>query len=212
MNTFCFPQVRNIDELEVQDYINHQHHALFLKIYLRRADCYMKIEKYEEAVREYEKCQKFKPQDAEINRAIRDSKKALKMSKRKDYYKILCIERTATEVEVKKAYRKLALQFHPDKQSGLTEEERIVAEAKFKEIGEAYSILSDPRKKNMFDNGMDLDGSSSMDGGGVPMDDLFQAFFSRGGHGGFGHGFNGGGFHQHGFGRSGHFGGFSEDF
>jgi DnaJ family protein C protein 7 len=137
-----------------------------------------------------------------VKRALSEASRLLKMSKRKDYYKILGITKSASDSDIKKAYRKMALLYHPDKQSKLTDEERLVAEAKFKEIGEAYTILSDPRKKQMFDSGMDIDGSSASDGmsgmgGGVPMDDILRTFFANGsgGHPGFGgHGFGGHGF------------------
>ncbi len=63
-----------------------------------------------------------------------------------DYYKTLGIDKTATAADIKKAYRKLALKFHPDKNAGDKN-----AEAKFKEISEAYAVLSDPEKKNQYD-------------------------------------------------------------
>ena len=78
----------------------------------------------------------------------------------KDYYKILGVEKNATEDEIKKAYRKMALKFHPDKnhESG--------AEEKFKEISEAYEVLSDKDKREAFDRfgaeGMRHRGSSGM--------------------------------------------------
>ncbi|XP_070566642.1 dnaJ homolog subfamily B member 6-like isoform X9 [Ptychodera flava] len=64
-----------------------------------------------------------------------------------DYYKVLGISRTATEEEIKKAYRKLALKWHPDKNQDKKDE----AEKKFKEISEAYQVLSDKKKKEIYD-------------------------------------------------------------
>lgn len=64
----------------------------------------------------------------------------------KDYYKILGVERSATEAEIKSAFRKLALQYHPDRNPG-----NKAAEEKFKEINEAYEVLSDPQKRARYD-------------------------------------------------------------
>lgn len=63
----------------------------------------------------------------------------------KDYYKVLEIPRNATEQEIKKAYRKMALKYHPDKNKSPG------AEEKFKDIAEAYEVLSDPQKREVFD-------------------------------------------------------------
>ena len=68
----------------------------------------------------------------------------------KDFYKVLGVPKTATEAELKKAYRKLARQYHPDSNAGDT-----AAEARFKEISEAYSVLSDAEQRQEGDEGED---------------------------------------------------------
>ena len=78
---------------------------------------------------------------------IETAKLELKKSKRKNYYKILGIEKTADEAEIKKAYRRKAVEWHPDKHNTKTPDEVREAEAMFKDIGEAYAILSDPKKR-----------------------------------------------------------------
>jgi len=76
---------------------------------------------------------------------------------KKDYYEILGVEKQASAEEIKKAYRKLAIKYHPDKNKGDSS-----AEAKFKEIGEAYAVLSDPEKRARYDRF----GHAAMNGGG----------------------------------------------
>ncbi len=94
-----------------------------------------------------------------------------------DYYETLEISRTATEDEIKKAYRRLAREHHPDVNAHRREE----AEAKFKEIGTAYAVLSDPQKRQRYDRyGADAangGGASDFDfGGAVNLNDLFDLF------------------------------------
>ena len=113
------------------------------------------------------------------------------MAKR-DYYEILGINKGATSSEIKKAYRKKAIQFHPDKNP-----DDKTAESKFKEAAEAYEIFSDDNKKarydqyghQAFENG---GGGGGFGGGGMNMDDIFSQFGDVFGGGGFG-GFGGGG-------------------
>lgn len=131
----------------------------------------------------------------EYHNLLRKAELELKKSLRKDYYKVLGLTKTATDTEIKKAYRKLALQLHPDKNP---DDEK--AEARFKEVGEAYAILSDPQKKARFDSGADLDGGmggmggGGFPGGGVDVNDIFAQMFGGGmGGGGGGGGFSSGG-------------------
>lgn len=115
------------------------------------------------------------------------------MANKRDYYEVLGLTKSASEDDIKKAYRKLAKKYHPDVNKAAD------AEAKFKEINEAYEVLSDPQKKATYDQfghaGMDgfQSGGFSSGFGGMNMDDLGD-IFSRfmGGMGGFS-GFNFGG-------------------
>lgn len=92
----------------------------------------------------------------EYQAKIKKAKVALKRSKRKDLYAILGVDQTATEAEIKSAYRKSALKFHPDKQSSKSDAEKAEAEASFKAVNEAYEILSNPETKEKYDNGESL--------------------------------------------------------
>ena len=73
------------------------------------------------------------------------------MAKKTDYYETLGVSRNASEDEIKKAYRKLAMKYHPDKHHAAESKSAAAAEEKFKELSEAYEVLSDPKKKNMYD-------------------------------------------------------------
>ena len=112
------------------------------------------------------------------------------MAEKRDYYEVLEVAKNATADEIKKAYRKKALQYHPDRNPGDKE-----AEEKFKEAAEAYGVLSDPDKRARYDryghagvNGQDFSGAS--------MNDIFSQFGDILGDlfGGGGFGFNFGGF------------------
>lgn len=129
---------------------------VYLKVLLLRAKCHSDMGNYEECVKDYEAAAKIE-KTMEIKTALKDAKLALKRSKRKDYYKILGIDKNASDEEIKKAYRKRALLHHPDRHANASEEEKREQEKKFKEVGEAYAVLSDPQKKNRFDSGQDLD-------------------------------------------------------
>ena len=143
------------------------------------------------------------------------------MTTKKDYYEVLGVARTATQAQIKSAYRKLAKKYHPDVNPGNEE-----AKKKFEEIGEAYSVLSDPQKRKQYDqfgfDGFDAEGggagfqgthtykspdgttyyysSSGSQGMGDMFGDLFSDLFGRQkGHGGFRQSFTGG-FGGNGFG------------
>jgi molecular chaperone DnaJ len=113
---------------------------------------------------------------------------------KRDFYEILGVSKTATAEEIKKAYRKKAIEYHPDKNPG-----DKVSEEKFKEAAEAYEVLSDAQKKQRYDQfghaglGGAAGGGGGGYGGNMSMDDIFSHFGDIfGGHFGFG-GFGGGG-------------------
>lgn len=91
------------------------------------------------------------------------------MATKRDYYDILGVNREANQAEIKKAYRKLALEWHPDKNKAKE------AESKFKEINEAYEVLSDPRKKEAYDQFGHAAFSSSARGGS-PFGDFTRTY------------------------------------
>ena len=112
---------------------------------------------------------------------------------KKDFYEILGIDKSATEAEIKKAYRKKAIEFHPDKNPG-----DAAAEENFKKAAEAYEVLSDPQKKAQYDRfGHQAfesgNGAGGFSGGGMNMDDIFSQFGDIFGGGGSFGGFSGGG-------------------
>lgn len=112
------------------------------------------------------------------------------MAKR-DYYEVLGVDKSASEDEIKKAYRKIAIKYHPDRNPGNKE-----AEEKFKEAAEAYDVLRDPQKRQQYDQ-FGFDGpqggfGGGFNGGNMNMDDIFSMFGDIfGGHGGGFGGFSG---------------------
>ena len=191
--------------------------------YLKRGNIYMELQMYSEAKFDFQKAKELHSNEADGY--LEQAKRAESKAKKRDYYSILGVDRNASDAEIKKAYRKLAIKYHPDRNSE-SEEAKAMAQKKFIDVGDAYAVLSDPQKKQMYDSGVDplnpeeaqgMGGMGGMHfGGGAGIEDILRMFMGGGGgfsSGGFPGGFSTGGFRQGGRGgRSGGMGGMPFEF
>ncbi|KAK8167355.1 hypothetical protein BC567DRAFT_13603 [Phyllosticta citribraziliensis] len=133
----------------------------YVKARMTKAKALGEMGNWEEALREYNAIKDANPSEPGIQKEIRNAELEMKKAQRKDYYKILGVEKDADDNQIKKAYRKLAIIHHPDKNPDDPE-----AAERFKDIGEAYETLSDSQKRARYDSGEDLMDPSDMFGGG----------------------------------------------
>lgn len=160
--------------------VPHSLHGL-----LFRAQTELNEDRFEDAIRTLNTAKEHHGQSQDVQSLLQKAHTLLKRSKQKDYYKVLGVSRDADERTIKKAYRQLTKQHHPDKarSQGITKEE---AEKKMASINEAYEVLGDPELRTRFDNGDDpndpeaqrgnpFQGSPFGAGGGQ------QFFFQQGG-------------------------------
>ncbi|KAG0041929.1 hypothetical protein BGZ83_001149 [Gryganskiella cystojenkinii] len=157
-----------------------------------RGMAHMLNDAFEDAIRDFTKAQELAGgQDRNIHEKLNKAQRLLKQSQQKDYYKILGVPRSASEREIKKAFRKQALLWHPDTYRGELTPDQV--EKKMAGLNEAYEVLSDPELKARFDNGDDPNDPQSQQNpfgngfGGHPF------FFQQGGGSPFGQA-GGGGF------------------
>ncbi|KAK8221325.1 hypothetical protein IWZ01DRAFT_37244 [Phyllosticta capitalensis] len=166
----------------------------YVKARLTKAKALGEMGNWEDALREYNAIKEANPSEPGIQKEIRNAELEMKKAKRKDYYKILGVEKDADDNQIKKAYRKLAIIHHPDKNPDDPE-----AAERFKDVGEAYETLSDSQKRASYDSGEDLmdpadmfggggfgGGFSGGMGGGIPADVLFNMMGGGMGGGGMG--------------------------
>lgn len=166
------------------------------KMFARKARVCEKLEKWDDALRAIKQADE-RSGSGEYRSEVSGVQQRSRNAQRKDWYKVLGLDKSRassyTDVEIKKAYKRSALVWHPDKWAHSTEEEISVAELKFKEVQEANAILTDPRKKRMYDNGQldnDTEGASAGGGGGMggmgggmhgaDMSDIFGMMFGGG--------------------------------
>ncbi|XP_059618754.1 dnaJ homolog subfamily C member 3 [Phlebotomus argentipes] len=117
-----------------------------------RAEAFIGTEMFDDAIKDYQAAINIDEHLQRAKEGLERAKRLQKQSERRDYYKILNVKRTATKQEVIKAYRKAAQKWHPDNFQG---DEKKIAEKKFIDIAAAKEVLTDPEKRQQFDNGED---------------------------------------------------------
>ena len=168
---------------EAMDYDESLQRHIPSRYYLLLGNIHMDCDEFEVALAQFQKASEIEGGNSrEILEEIRKAEIAIKQSKQKDHYKTLGVSRKAKLKEIKKAYRDLALKWHPDKHTEDDAKEKALVE--FQKIAEAYEVLSDEEKRAKYDRGEDVEPNQGGGGhGGFP----FQ-FHQRGGfHFSFGH-------------------------
>jgi len=134
-------------------YRNHE----LVQPYLFRAQALQALDRHEDAVKELEGLFQWH-RDQGVYDKLQEAKFLLRKKKRANYYELLGVPSIASQLEIKKAYRERAAEWHPDKKGHLDEAAKKNAESMFKRIGEAYEVLTDVQKKDLYDKGYDLEG------------------------------------------------------
>jgi len=177
----CFCQLKSGDTIESKKACSE---AIKIndepRLYCDRAEAYLAEDLFDEAVNDYRSALDREEDFQRAKEGIQRAQKLQKQAKKRDYYKILGVKRSASKKEINKAYKKLAMQWHPDKFQG--EEEKKTAEKKFMDIAAAKEVLLDEEMRQKYDNGEDpLDPEASQGGGGHPFRHGGQAFHFPGG-------------------------------
>jgi len=152
-------------------------------------DAQTAAEYYQEAINTFRRSFEVAPTEdlkQAARQKVQQAEVALKQSKEKNYYKILNVSRTANKKEIKKAYKELALKYHPDKN---TDGDKEHAEKMFTEVAEAYEVLSDEEMRAKYDRGEDVfdnQGGGGHHGGFQHAQQFFHQNFHHGGRGGGG--------------------------
>ena len=146
-------QGKNMEALKDVDQAIH-YNPNYSTAYIRRALIYEEFKMFDDAKADLSKAKELDPNNAKIDGYMNEANQKADQARNRDYYQILGINRNATADEIKKAYRKLALKYHPDRNAE-SEQTKKIAQRKFEDVSDAYSVLSDPKKKEMFDAGVD---------------------------------------------------------
>lgn len=163
-----------------------QHDENFIDAWIKRGEAKLANQDYQDAINDYTKATQINQNHQGAQEGLRNAQVELKKSQMRDYYKDLGLDRNANSRQIKKAFRKLALKYHPDK---LTEKDnKEEAEKQFRRVAEAYEVLSDPELKERYDRGEDVKPQP----GGGQQQQQHPGFGFPFGFGGGGGGFGGG--------------------
>ena len=161
--------------------------------YIKRGNVYMELKMFDDARADFQNAKDLDPNISGVEGYLADANQKVEKARKRDYYAILGIDKNADEKEIKRAYKKMAIKYHPDRNSE-TEESKKLAEKKFIDINDAYTVLSDPKKRSMYDQGVDPLNPEEAGGGmhfGGDASEILKMFF---GGGGSPFGFSSGGF------------------
>ena len=152
--------------------------------YVKRGNVYMELKMYDDAKADFQKAKELDPNVSGVEGYLNDAKNEAEKARKRDYYAILGVDRNADEHEIKRAYKKMAMKYHPDRNAE-SEETKKMAEKKFIDVNDAYSVLSDPKKKRMYDQGVDPLNPEEASGGGMHFggdaSEILKMFFGGGG-------------------------------
>ncbi|CAF1577532.1 unnamed protein product [Rotaria sp. Silwood1] len=140
-----------IDTIKLCTEVLDTYHTTDAEILISRAEAYILNENYEAALNDFKHAHEIEDSNR-VHDGIKRVEKLIKQSKKRDYYKILGVRRTANKAEILKAYRKLAIKWHPDKYEG---DDKKKAEKMFIDIAAAKEVLTDQEKRARFDAGDD---------------------------------------------------------
>ena len=133
--------------------------------YIKRGNVYMELNMFDDARADFQKAKDLDPNVTGVDGYLNEANQKAEKARKRDYYAILGVDKNADEREIKKAYKKMAMKYHPDRNSE-TEESKKMAEKKFIDVNDAYSVLSDPKKRSMYDQGVDPLNPEEASGGG----------------------------------------------
>jgi DnaJ family protein C protein 7 len=195
----CYQKLKKNEEALRDSNQSIKLNPFYARGYIKRGNVYMELNMFDDARADFQKAKDLDPNVTGVDGYLNEANQKAEKARKRDYYAILGVDKNADEREIKKAYKKMAMKYHPDRNSE-TEESKKMAEKKFIYVNDAYSVLSDPKKRSMYDQGVDPLNPEEASGGGVHFggdaSEIFKMFFGGGGSpfgfssGGFGNGSN----------------------